>query len=74
MKTSNVIGRKEDSRQRLANRIKNCKDQIDVQMMRIRNASKERIFWMNELQAAEAEFHGYTQGQLNLLNCPTCGD
>jgi len=63
----------EHEKVRLSNRIRNCKEQLDVQELRLKNALRDKKFWLNELRCAEAEFHGFKQAELS-LTCTNCGD
>lgn len=51
---------------RLSNRILTCKNELEVARRNIALHTENLRFWRNELQAAEAEFHGFKQGELNL--------
>ena len=59
---------------RLSNRILTCKNEVDLALRRIKSDNQDLKFWRNELQAAEAMFHGFTQGELSFTACPSCGD
>lgn len=57
---------------RLTNRIATCQNEVELASRRLKLDSQDLKFWKNELLAAEAEFHGFKQAELN-LNCATCG-
>ena len=56
-----------DQRTRLSNRILTCQDELKLAEIRLKSNLADRKFWLNELMAAEAEFHGFKQGDLNLI-------
>lgn len=61
-----------DSKTRLSNRILTCQNEIKLARLRLVSDNKDLTFWKNELMAAEAEFHGFKQGELRLA-CEGCG-
>lgn len=61
-----------DSKTRLSNRILTCQNEIKLAKIRLKSDNNDLKFWTNELMAAEAEFHGYKQGELTLA-CLGCG-
>lgn len=51
---------------KLKNRIRLCEEQIALQDCRIKQASKERVFWCGNLKQAKDELFGLKQPELIL--------
>lgn len=62
-----------DQKTRLSNRILTCQNEIKLAKIRIKSNNDDLKFWTNELMAAEAEFHGFKQGEFKLA-CAGCGE
>lgn len=52
--------------ERLKNRIRLCEEQVSLQDARLRNASRERVFWSCELKAAKDLLCGSKQLTLKI--------
>lgn len=58
-----------DSKTRLSNRILTCQSEIKLAKIRLKSDNHDLKFWMNELMAAEAEFHGFKQYEMACIGC-----